>query len=69
MISPFWRVARSGAHVGEAKVLQKLPDMALVIINAESPLDDALQIDAPPADHAIDERSGPVSTISANATF
>lgn len=46
-------MTRARADVREANLLQYLADSALVIINAEPILDDALQVDPPPADHAI----------------
>jgi hypothetical protein len=53
------RVVWARADVGKADLLQELPDRALVIIDAEALANDLLQIDAPPAHHAID---GPVGT-------
>lgn len=46
-------MARSGAHVGEAEHPQQCPDIALVIGHPETLLDDALQIDPPPAHHPV----------------
>lgn len=40
--------------MGEADLLQNLADRALVIVDAEALANDPLQIDAPPAYHAID---------------
>jgi hypothetical protein len=51
-------MAWPGAHVGKAQFLQQRRDMALVIVDAETRLDDLLKIDAPPAHHAIDGRVG-----------
>jgi hypothetical protein len=42
-------MARSCADVGEAELLQKRPDIALVEVDAEPLGDDALKIDTPPA--------------------
>lgn len=44
--------------MGEAEFLQQLTDIAFVIDNPEALLDDALQIEAPPAHHAVDRRVG-----------
>ncbi len=60
-------MVRPGADMGEADLLQNLADRALVIISSEALANDLLQIDAPPAHHAIDARSGPVSTMVAKA--
>lgn len=46
-------MSRTRAHVGEAEFLQELADIALVIINAETFLDDLLKVDPPPAHHAV----------------
>ncbi len=46
-------VARPCADVGEAELLQKRPDVALVKIDAEALLDDALKIDASPTHNAV----------------
>jgi hypothetical protein len=48
------RMTRSHTHVGEAELVQQLPDIARVIINAEAVLDGFLQVDPPPANDAID---------------
>jgi hypothetical protein len=47
------RMARSCADVGEADLLQKRPDIALVEVDAEPLGDDALEIDTPPAHDAV----------------
>ena len=57
-------MARSCADVGEAELLQKRPDIALVEVDVEPLGDDALKIDTPPASFS---RSGPASTICANS--
>ncbi len=44
---------RAGAHVGEAELLEKRADMALVILDAEPLLDDALKIYSAPANDAV----------------
>lgn len=49
-------MARSRAHVREAEFLQQLAHVALVIGDAETIRDDALQIDAPPAHHAVNRQ-------------
>jgi hypothetical protein len=41
-------MARARAHVRKAQLLEKRPDIALMIIDAETLVDDALEIDAPP---------------------
>jgi hypothetical protein len=51
-------MAWPGAHVGKAQLLQQRRDMALVIVDAETRLDDLLKIDAPPAHHAVDGKVG-----------
>jgi hypothetical protein len=51
------RVARPGAHMRKAEFLHERPHMALMVVDAEALPDDALQIDPPPAHHAVD---GPV---------
>jgi hypothetical protein len=43
------RMARSCADVGEADLLQKRPNIALVEVDAKPLGDDALKIDTPPA--------------------
>jgi hypothetical protein len=43
------RVARAGADVGKAKLLEDLPDCALVVGDAEALGDETLKINAPPA--------------------
>jgi hypothetical protein len=53
-MSAFWPGWRGRADVGEAKPLEKRADMALVILDAETLLDDALEIDASPAHYAVD---------------
>ena len=47
-------MARPGADVGEAELLQKLSDIARMKVAAELLADDALEIDPPPAHAAID---------------
>jgi hypothetical protein len=47
------RMARPGAHVGKAELLQKLSDIARVKVDAESLSDDALEVDPPPPHDAI----------------
>ena len=44
---------RPGADVGEAELLQKRPDIALVEVDAEPLGDDTLKIDTPPAHDAV----------------
>ena len=46
-------MTRAGADVGEAERLQELADRALVIGNPEPLVDDALQVDPPPAHNAM----------------
>ena len=46
-------MARARADVREAEPFEKRADMALVILNAKARLDDTLEIDAPPAHHAV----------------
>jgi len=46
--------ARPRRDVGKAKPLEKLSDIALVIIDAEPPDDDALKIDPAPPHDAVD---------------
>ena len=46
-------MARPCADVGEADLLQKRPDIALVEVDAEPLGDDALKIDTPPAHDAV----------------
>ena len=46
-------MARSCADVGEADLLQKRPDIALVEVDAEPLGDDTLEIDTPPAHDAV----------------
>jgi len=47
---------RAGADVREAEFLQQRPDIMLVIIDAEALLDELLEIDAPSAHDAVDDR-------------
>lgn len=47
-------MARARAHRREAKPLEKLSDIALVKRDAEPQVDHALEVDSPPARHAID---------------
>src|SRR5580700_5940029 len=47
-------VARPRAHVGKAELLEKLADVALMIVDAEALDDDALEIDPAPAHDAVD---------------
>jgi hypothetical protein len=47
------RMARSCADMGEADLLQKRPDIALVEVDAEPLGDDTLKIDTPPAHDAV----------------
>ena len=61
-------MARPGAHVGKAELLEQLADIALVIVDAEALGDDALKINPPPAHDAVDFPSGPLSTIFANSS-
>ena len=42
------------AHVREAQLLEQRSDIALVIVDAETLADDALEVDASPAHDAID---------------
>lgn len=49
---------RTGADVGKAQFLQQRSDMAFVIIDAETFLDLALEIDAPPANDTVARRVG-----------
>jgi hypothetical protein len=46
-------MARPGAHVREAKLLQELSDIARMKVDAEPFGDDTLEIDASPPDDAI----------------
>ena len=46
-------MTRPGADMREAELLQKLSDIARMKVDAEPFGDDALEIDAPPADDAI----------------
>ena len=46
-------MARPRADVGEAELLQKLSDVALVIVDAEPLGDDALEVDPSPAHDAV----------------
>jgi hypothetical protein len=46
-------MTRPRADVREAQGLEQLADGALVIGNPEALLDDALEVDAPPAHHAV----------------
>src|ERR1700722_15128757 len=47
------RMARPGADLEEAKLLQKLSDIAGMKVDAEPLGDDALEVDAPPAHDAV----------------
>jgi hypothetical protein len=47
-------MARTRAHVRKAQLLEKRPHIALMIIDAETLVDDALEIDAPPPNDAVD---------------
>ena len=47
-------MARPRADVGKAKFLQKLADVALVIVDAEALGDDPLEIDPAPPNNAVD---------------
>ena len=40
-------MARARAHMGKAQLLEQRSDIALVIVDAEALVDDALEIDAP----------------------
>ena len=46
-------MARPGAHVGEAELLEKLSDIARVIVDTEPLGDDALEINPSPAHDAV----------------
>ena len=46
-------MARPGAHVREAELLQKLADIALVKVDPEPLGDDPLEVDPPPAHDAV----------------
>jgi hypothetical protein len=48
------RVARPGAHLGKAKLLEKLADIARVIVDAEALGDDPLEIDPAVPHNAVD---------------
>jgi len=48
------RVARTRAHVGKAEFLEKLADIAGVVVDAEALGDDPLEIDPAPAHDAVD---------------
>ncbi len=48
------RMTRVRTHMREAELLQQRSDIALVIIDAETRGDDALEIDAPPSHDTID---------------
>lgn len=52
------RMMRPRADVGEADLPQQFADRSRVIVDAEALADDLLQIDAPPAHHAIDGAVG-----------
>jgi hypothetical protein len=52
------RVARSGAHMREAELLEQLADMAFMIVDAKAIVDHLLKIDASPAYNAVDGRVG-----------
>ena len=47
-------VARPRADVGKAELLEKLPDIARVIVDADPLGDDTLEIDPAPAHDAVD---------------
>jgi len=53
--------------MGKAPLLEQRPDIALVIVDAETFVDDALEIDAPPSHDAVDLPSGPASTMAASS--
>jgi hypothetical protein len=53
------RMARPGAHGGEAELLEERRHVALVVGDAEARLDDLLEINAPPAHHAVNGRIRP----------
>ncbi len=59
-------MTRPGADVREAKLLQKLSDIAGMKVDAQPLGDDMLEIDAPPPDDAIFLAVRPASTIFAN---
>ncbi len=46
-------MSRPHAHVGKAEPFQNRPDIAFAKLNAEAPLHHPLEIDAPPANHAV----------------
>ena len=46
-------MARPRAHVGEAQLLEKLSNVALVEVDAEALGDNPLEVDPPPARHAV----------------
>ena len=47
------RMLRTRADVAEAELVQQLSDIAGVVVHVEAFLDDALQVDAPPAHDAV----------------
>ena len=47
-------MARPRADVRKAELLEKLSDVAFVIVDAEALGDDALEVDPPPAHDAVD---------------
>src|SRR5690606_37612170 len=51
-------VPRAGAHVREAKLLEKRTHMALVILDPEPLLDNPLKVDPAPANHPVHVRVG-----------
>ena len=61
------RMTRPRADVGEAELLQKLADIALVKVDAEPLGDDALEVDRRQRTTPSSSRSGPASTICANS--
>jgi len=51
-------MARAGADVGETQRLQKLSNIALVIVDAEAGQDHAAQVDATPSNDAVSFQVG-----------
>ena len=51
-------MARPRAHVGEAELLEKLADVALMIVDVEPLGDDALKVDPAPSHDAVWAKGG-----------
>lgn len=61
------RMLRARAQSRKAEPVQQFPDIAGVVVHAEALLDDALQVDAPPANDTVNGTVRTLSTIAASS--